>query len=136
MTIENTQACFVLLWQELEHTREQFLMQHRRFCIRNIIPRLQERFAPAETLRRSEEGVPRGMLLFEVSLLSQVEGYEELPPPAYYPLKHREMLRAWVAVNLGIGMRAVNLRALDKAYSVAFPRSTPINKSKKARSQV
>ena len=45
--------------------------------------------------------------------------------------KHRELLRAIVAVRLGIGMRKVNLRALDAAYSIAFPKSTPINVNKK-----
>ena len=47
--------------------------------------------------------------------------------------EHRELLRAIVAVKLGIGMRKVGLRELDQAYSIAFPRSTAINKNKKKR---
>ena len=58
-------------------------------------------------------------------------GWDILPPPALYPRRHRELLRALVAVKLGISMCQVNLRALDKAYSIAFPKSTPINVNKK-----
>ena len=47
--------------------------------------------------------------------------------------KHRELLRAIVAVRLGIGMRKVKLFNLDMAYSIAFPHSTPININKKGR---
>jgi len=43
------------------------------------------------------------------------------------------LLRAIVAVRLGIGMRKVDLKALDAAYSIAFPKSTPINVNKKKR---
>ena len=60
-------------------------------------------------------------------------GWDELPLPSLYPRRHRELLRAIVSVRLGIGMRKVDLRALDRAYSVVFPRSTPINVNKKAR---
>ncbi len=42
-------------------------------------------------------------------------------------------LPSLVAVRLGIGMRKVNLKALDRAYSEAFPYSTPINVNKKKR---
>ena len=34
---------------------------------------------------------------------------------------------------MGIGVRKVNLKALDKAYSIAFPNSTPMNVNKKKR---
>ena len=47
--------------------------------------------------------------------------------------KHRELLRAIVAVRLGIGMRKEKLFNLDMAYSIAFPHSTPININKKGR---
>ena len=50
-----------------------------------------------------------------------------------YPRKHREMLRAIAVVKLGIGARKVSLRALDSAYSIAFPKSTPLNVSKQKR---
>jgi hypothetical protein len=36
-----------------------------------------------------------------------------------------------VSVTLGIGIRKVSLHALDRAYSIAFPNSTPINVNKK-----
>jgi hypothetical protein len=36
-----------------------------------------------------------------------------------------------VSVKLGIGVRKVNLKALDSAYSIAFPKSTAINVNKK-----
>ena len=48
--------------------------------------------------------------------------------------KHRELLRAIVAVRLGISFyKKVNLKALDAAYSIAFPKSTPINVNKKKK---
>ena len=37
------------------------------------------------------------------------------------------------AVTMGIGVRKVNLKALDKAYSIAFPKSTPMNVNMKKR---
>ena len=61
------------------------------------------------------------------------EGWNELPLPSLYPRKHRELLRAIVAVRLGISYYRINLRAIDKAYSIVFPRSTPINVNKKKR---
>ena len=60
------------------------------------------------------------------------EGWDELPTPMLYPRRHREFLRAIVAVKCGISFYRVNLKALDAAYSVAFPSSTPINVNKKA----
>lgn len=60
-----------------------------------------------------------------------VYGWDHLPRPKLHPRKHRELLRAIVAARLRIGMRKVNLRALDAAYSIAFPNSTPINVNKK-----
>ena len=34
-------------------------------------------------------------------------------------------------LRLGISFYKIDLKALDKAYSISFPTSTPINKSKK-----
>lgn len=59
-----------------------------------------------------------------------------LPPPPLYPRKHRELLRAIVSVKLGISYYKVNLKALDSAYSIAFPKSTPINVNKKPRKRL
>ncbi|MBR4566294.1 MAG: hypothetical protein IKO17_05035, partial [Prevotella sp.] len=60
------------------------------------------------------------------------EGWNELPLPSLYPRKHRELLRAIVAVRTGINYyKQVKLKALDSAYSIAFPKSTPINVNKK-----
>ena len=56
-----------------------------------------------------------------------------LPPPSLYPRKHRELLRAIVAVRTGISFWRIDLKALDAAYSIAFPRSTPLNVNKKKR---
>ena len=41
------------------------------------------------------------------------------------------MVKALVAVRLGIGVRQVDLKALDRAYSTVFPLSTPLNVGKK-----
>ena len=118
MNIENNKACFVQLWRKLERTRCLLGGQYKRFCIRNV---LKAWFGYEAT----------DDFIWEVCHLSEQEGWNELPIPSLYPLKHRELLRAIVAVRLGISFYKIDLKALDAAYSVAFPRSTPINKSKK-----
>jgi hypothetical protein len=72
--------------------------------------------------------------IWEVGSRCDQEGWNELPLPSLYPRKHRELLRAIVSVKLGISYYKVDLKALDKAYSIAFPKSTPINVNKKKRS--
>ena len=37
VTIENNQACFVVLWRKLERTRRLLTGQYKRFCIRNVL---------------------------------------------------------------------------------------------------
>ena len=119
--IENNKACFVQLWLRLERTRRLLGGQYKRFCIRNVL----KSWFPAEA---------NDDFIWEVCRLSEQEGWNELPAPSLYPLKHRELLRAIVAVRLGISYyKQVNLKALDAAYSMAFPNSTPINKNKKKR---
>ena len=51
----------------------------------------------------------------------------------FYPRKHRELLRAIVSHKTGISFYKIDLKALDKAYSIAFPESTPINVNKKKK---
>lgn len=70
----------------------------------------------------------------EIDMLSEQLERKELQAPSLYPRKHRELLRAIVAVKTGISFYKVDLKALDKAYSIAFPHSTPINVNKKKRS--
>ena len=106
ITIKNTQECFVQLWLQLERTRRLLAGQYKRFCIRHIL--------------KSWFGTQ-----------ANVCGYDALPPPSLCPRVHRELLRAIVSVCLDIGMRKVNLKALDKAYSIAFPNSTPMHVNKK-----
>ena len=118
--IQNTKECFVQLWLQLERTRQLFGMQYKRFCIRRVL----RSWMPTEA---TDE------FIWEVCHISEQEGYNELPPPTLYPRKSREFLRALVAVKLGIGMRKVDVKALDEAYSIAFPQSTPINVRKRKR---
>ena len=73
------------------------------------------------------------IFVWEVCHLCEQEGWNELPLPSLYPRKHRELLRAIVAVKTGISFYKINLKALDAAYSIAFPNSTPINVNKKKR---
>ena len=120
MEIQNTLDCFVLLWRMLERTRRLLQGQCKRFCIRNV-------------LKAWFDCEANDNFIWEVCLRCEQAGWDELPMPSLYPLKHRELLRAIVAVKLGIGMRKVGLRELDQAYSIAFPRSTAINKNKKKR---
>ena len=118
MKLENSQECFVRLWRKLERTRRLLGGQYKRFCIRNV---LKAWFGYEAT----------DDFIWEVCHLSEQEGWNELQAPSLYPLKHRELLRAIVSVRLGISFYKIDLKALDKAYSIAFPGSTAINKSKK-----
>ena len=125
MDINNNQACFVQLWRKLERTRHLLGGQYKRFCIRNV---LKAWFGYEATDDFIWEVCHRAAVNDEPQ-----EGWNELPIPSLYPLKHRELLRAIVAVRLGISFYKIDLKALDKAYSIAFPTSTPINKNKKKK---
>ena len=118
--IQNNQDCFVQLWRKLERTRRLLGGQYKRFCIRNV---LKTWFGYEAT----------DDCIWQVCHLCEQEGWNELPLPSLYPRQHRELLRAIVAVRLGISYWKINLRALDKAYSIAFPNSTPINVNKKKK---
>ena len=128
ITITNTQECFVQLWRKLERTRCLLGGQCRRFCIRNVL----KSWMGTEATDNLIWNVCREATL-SLDENNPLCGWDELPLPSLYPLRHREWLRALVALRLGIGMRKVDLHALDRAYSVAFPHSTPINKSKKVK---
>jgi hypothetical protein len=121
--IQNSQECFVRLWRKLQRTRRLLGGQYKRFCIRHV---LKAWFGYEATDDFIWEVCHRAAVHDEPQ-----EGWNELPIPSLYPLKHRELLRAIVAVRLGISFYKIDLKALDKAYSIAFPTSTPINKSKK-----
>ena len=122
MEIQNTQECFVLLWRRLERTRRLLGGQYKRFCIRRVL----------KTWFGFEANDD---FIWEVCTRCGQEGWNELPLPSLYPRKHRELLRAIVSVKLGISYYKVDLKALDSAYSIAFPKSTPINVNKKLRSK-
>ena len=124
ITIENTQECFVQLWLQLERTRRLLTSRYKRYCIRNI---LKDWFGTRATDDFIWEVFNSILLPEEVP----VYGFDVLPPPKLWPRKNREFLRAVVAVVLDIGLRKVNLKALDRAYSIAFPRSKPINVNKR-----
>ena len=125
MEIQNNQECFVQLWLRLERTRRLLGGQYKRFCIRNIL--------------KAWFGIEANdNFIWEVCHKATVDdepqaGWDELPLPSLYPRKHRELLRAIVSVKLGISYYKIDLKALDKAYSIAFPKSTPINVNKKLR---
>ena len=123
--IRNDYECFVQLWRQLERTRQMFGMQYKRFCIRRV---LQSWFGSEAT-----DDFVWEVCFNTVVDEQQVYGYDILPAPALHPRVSREFLRALVAVKLGIGMRKVDLKALDRAYSAAFPHSTPLNVNKKKR---
>ena len=123
--VENSQACFVQLWLRLERTRQMFGMQYKRFCIRRVL----QSWLGSEATDDFVWEVCFNTVVDE----QQVYGLDMLPAPALHPRASREFLRALVAVKLGIGMRKVDLKALDRAYSAAFPHSTPLNVNKKKR---
>ena len=118
--IENNQECFVQLWLRLERTRRHLGGQCKRFCIRSV-------------LKSWFGGEATDDMIWEVCHLCEQEGWNELPLPSLYPRKHRELLRAIVAVRTGISFWKINLKVLDAAYSEAFPHSTPLNVSKKRK---
>ena len=118
MNIENTQDCFVQLWLRLERTRQLCVRQCKRFCVRRV---LKSWFA----------GEANDDFIWKVCNLCDQAGWDELPLPSLYPRKHREFLRAIVAVKTGISYYRVDQKALDAAYSIAFPKSTPLNVNKK-----
>lgn len=120
MQIDDSLACYEMLWKKLETTRTQFLGQYKRYCIRNIV----RSWLPAQSTE---------LFLWNVCNLCQQPGYQELPPPSLHPCKHREFLIALVSTCTGIGIRSLNKRALDQAYSQVFPRSTPINTFKRGK---
>jgi len=120
MNIENTQECFVQLWLQLERTRQLLYRQCKRFCIRRV-------------LKSWFGGEADDDFIWKICTLSEQAGWDELPPPSLYPRKHRELLRAIVAVKTGVSFYKMNLKPLDAAYSIAFPKSTPLNVNKKKR---
>ena len=120
MTIENNKDCFVQLWLRLERTRRLLRKQCSRFCIRNV---LKSWFGTEAT----------DDYIWEVCRLCGQVGWDELPLPSLYPRKHRELLRAIVAVSVGMSFYRISLKALDAAYIEAFPNSTPINVNKKKK---
>ncbi|MCR5064643.1 MAG: hypothetical protein K6A67_02630 [Bacteroidales bacterium] len=122
--LENNETCFVQLWLRLERTRQMFGMQYKRFCIRRVM----QSWLGSEA---TDEMVWDVCQLAKGHEYESVYGLDILPAPSLHPRRSREFLRALVAVKLGIGIRKVNLKALDRAYSIAFPNSTPINVSKK-----
>ena len=132
ISVENNQECFVQLWLRLERTRQLLWGQCKRFCIRNV---LKSWFGGEATDDFIWEVCRQASLILESDSddYEPICGNDILPLPSLYPRKHRELLRALVSVRLGIGMRKVNLKALDKAYSIAFPKSTPMNVNKKKK---
>ena len=111
------------LWLRLERTRRLLGGQYKRFCIRNV---LKSWFGHEAN----------DNFIWEVCHRCEQEGWNELPPPSLYPRQHRELLRAIVSVKLGISYYKIHLKALDAAYSIAFPNSTPININKKKKEDV
>ena len=120
MELNNNQECFVQLWRLLERTRRLLWAQNRRFCIRRVV---KTWFGIEAT----------DDFIWKVCDLCEQAGWDLLPPPSLYPRKHREFLRAIVAKKTGISFYRIDLKALDAAYSIAFPKSTAINVSKKGK---
>ena len=124
--IENNQECFVQLWLRLERTRRLLWAQNKRFCIRRV---LKSWFG----LRANDDFIWEVCFQASQGTDEPVCGNDTLPLPSLYPRRHRELLRAIVAVSTGISFYRIDLRALDTAYSIAFPESTAINVNKKKK---
>ena len=131
MNIENTQECFVQLWRQLERTRRLLGAHYKRYSVNNVLKlwfgcEATDDFV-WEVCRMATLGLNNG------NDDEPIYGNDILPLPSLYPRKHRELLRAIVAVRLGLSIRKVSLPALDAAYSIAFPKSTTINVNKKRK---
>ena len=120
--LNNTQECFVELWLRLERTRRLHLLQHKRYCIRNV---LKTWFGHRAT----------DDFIWEVCTRCGLEGWNELPSPLAEPRTHRELLRAITATVLGLSRCKVNLPVLDRAYAIAFPGSKSFNVNKKKKQE-
>ena len=129
MNIENTQECFVGFWLRLERTRRLLQGQYKRFCIRRV---LKTWFGAEATDDFIWEVCHKASLKLDDE--EPVCGYDALPPPQLSPRLHRELLRAIVAVRTGISYYQIDLQALDTAYTIAYPKSTPLNVNKKKKS--
>ena len=129
MKLENTQHCFVQLWLKLERTRRLFADQYHRFCIRHI---LKEWFGT----RATDDFIWEVCNSIVLDDDQQVYGYDALPPPKLYPRKHREFLRALIAVVLNIGIRKVDAKALNKAYEKAFPQGKKLKSDRKKKEKM
>ena len=131
MEIENSKKCFVLLWQRLERTRRLLGGQYKRYSVNNVLKAWFGHEATDdfiwEVCRMATLGLNNG------NDDEPIYGNDMLPLPSLYPRKHRELLRAIVAVRLGLSIRKVSLPELDAAYSIAFPKSTAINVNKKRK---
>ncbi len=107
--IENTETCFIQLWLKLDITREQLVLQYKRFSISNILKSWLGDKATDD-------------FIWEVCTRCEQYGLNELPYPVDDPRLHREFLRAFVSVVCKIAMRNVDVNALDKAYRIAYPK--------------
>ena len=129
MKLENTQDCFVQLWLRLERTRRLLQGQYKRYCVRRV---LQSWFGLEATDDFIWEVCHQASLKLDDE--EPVCGYDALPPPYLSPRLHRELLRAIVAVRLGLTSCKVDLKALDRAYKIAYPHGNQLNVNKKKAS--
>lgn len=129
MEIENNKQSFVTLWKKLEETRRLFVGQYKCFCVRRI---LQSWFPLSTTDSIGLAALKPEDFIMTVCERCSMGGFSLMPKPSRHPRQCREFIRAVVSTYLNIGMRSVDIRALDAAYSEAFPNSTPLNISKKA----
>ena len=118
--IDNTQETFVAMWRLLRRTLRYCRLHCKRFCVRRVLK-----------LWFGGEATPE--FIWQVCHNCELAGWDELPPPALFPRPHRELLRAIVAARTGISYYQIDLQALDAAYSIAYPKSTPLNINKKKK---
>ncbi len=118
LDIQNNKEGFVMLWRLLKRTRRFLREHHKRFCIREVLKTWFEAEATDD-------------FIWEVCNKCEMGGWDELPSPKYHPHEHRQMLKAVLELTLRDRSRRVNLKALDAAYSVVYPKCTPININKK-----
>lgn len=114
MIIENNEECLVQLWQQLERTRVLLGAQGKRFCIRNIVRSWHQQ--GILHWQQAQLDLPNCKMrkilsydeyLWEVCRLSNLDGWEVLPPPNLHPKKAQDLLRVLVAKEMRLGLRLV-----------------------------
>ncbi len=119
---------------KLKQSNREERLQGRRYCVRRIVQawwhHLREYYARRIDKPPDQSGLSDA-LITDICMRSQLQGYEQLPPPTINPLPHCSFLHALITLCLGIREKSVKLSDIDQAFSEAFPTARKIDIKKK-----